>query len=127
MSDICKCYPYNWFILFSSVAQLFTTPWTVTLQASLSITSSQKLLKLMSIKSVMPSNYLILCQPLLLLPSVFLRIRVFSSESVIRIRWPKYCSVKVNYDWRGSINHPSRCHWVLDLLTCAQRTIVILS
>ena len=67
-------------------------PWTAALQASLSITSSQSLLKLMSIESVMPSNHLILCHPLLLPPSVFPSIRVFSNESVLRIRWPKYWS-----------------------------------
>ena len=80
---------------FSSVAQcvqLFATPWTTARQASLSITNSQSLLKLMSIKWVMPSNHRILCCHLLLLPSIFLRIRVFSNESVLRIRWPKYWS-----------------------------------
>ena len=70
--------------------QLFATPWTVACQASLSITNPWSLLKLMSIKSVMPSNCLILCHPLLLLPSLFPSIRVFSSESVLHIRWPKY-------------------------------------
>ena len=68
------------------------TPWTTAHQASPSITNSQSLLKLMSIESVMPSNYLILCRPLLLLPSVFTSIRVFSNESVLRIRWPKFWS-----------------------------------
>ena len=67
-------------------------PWTVARQASLSITNSQSLLKLMSIQSVMPSNHLILCHPLLLLPSIFPSIRVFSKESVLCIRWPKYWS-----------------------------------
>ena len=71
---------------------LFATPWTVACQASLSITSIWSLLKLMSIESVMPSNHLILCRPLLLLPSVFPGIRVFSNESVLCIRWPKYWS-----------------------------------
>ena len=77
---------------FSSDAQscLFATPWTAACQASLSITISQSLLKLMSITSVMPSNHLILCHPLLLLSSVFLSIRVFSIESILCIRWPKY-------------------------------------
>ena len=80
-------------IQFSSVqslnhVQLFATPWTIGHQASLSITNSWSLLKLMSIKSVMPSNHLILCCPLHLLPSIFPRIRIFSSESVLRIRWP---------------------------------------
>ena len=66
------------------------TPWTAALQASLSITNSQSLLKLMSIESVMPSNHLILCHPLLLPPSIFPSIRVFSNESLLHIRWPKY-------------------------------------
>ena len=65
------------------------TPWTVALQASLSFTISRNLLKLMSIEWMMPYNHLILCCPLLLLPSIFLSIRVFSSESALRIRWPK--------------------------------------
>ena len=71
---------------------MFATPWTAACQASLSITSSQNLLKLMSIKSVMPSNHLILCHPFLLLPSIFPSIRVFSNNSVLCIRWPKYWS-----------------------------------
>ena len=70
------------------------TPWTAARQTSLSITNCQSLLKFMSIKSVMPSNHLILCHPLLLLPSVFPSIRVFSSESVLCIRWPKYWSFR---------------------------------
>ena len=81
--------------VFSSVqslshVRLFATPWTAARQASLSITNSWSLLKLMSIKSVMPSNHLIFCRPLLLPPSIFPSIRVFSNESVLRIRWPKY-------------------------------------
>ena len=68
---------------------LFVTPWTAARQASLSITKSHSLLKLMSIELVMPSNHLILCHPLLLLPSIFPRVRVFSKESVLCIRWPK--------------------------------------
>ena len=80
---------------FSSVQSLshvllFVTPWTAAHQASLSITNSRSLLKLMSIESVMPSNHLILCHPLLLPPSIFPSIRVFSNESVFHIRWPKY-------------------------------------
>ena len=71
---------------------LFATPWTAAYQAPLSITNSQSLLKLMSIELVMPSNHPILCHPLLLLPSVFPGIRVFSNESVLCIRWPKYWS-----------------------------------
>ena len=85
---------------FSSVQslshiQLFETPWTTAHQASLSITNSQNLLRLMSIELVMPSNRLILCHPLLL-PSIFSRIRVSSNESVCHIRWPKYWSLSFN-------------------------------
>ena len=75
-----------------SRVRFFVTPWTAAHQASLSITNSQSLLKLMSIKLVMPSNHLILCRPLLLLPSIFPSIRVFSNESVLCIRWPNYWS-----------------------------------
>ena len=71
---------------------LFETPWTAACQASLSISNSRSLLKLMSIESVMPSNHLILCHPLLLLPSIFPSIRVFSNESALFMRWPKYWS-----------------------------------
>ena len=83
------------YIYFSSIqllscVQLFATPWAAARQASLSITNSQSLLRLMSIELVMPSNHLILCRPLLLLPSIFLSIRVFLKESVLCIRWPKY-------------------------------------
>ena len=85
-------------MIFSSVqslswVQLFATPWTATRQASLSITNSWSLL--MSIESVMPSNHLILCYPFLLLPSVFPSIRVFSNESALWIRWPKYWSFSI--------------------------------
>ena len=80
---------------FSSVqllshVQLFVTPWTAAQQAPLPITSYRSLLKLMSVESVMPSNHLTLCRPLLLLPSIFPSIRFFSKESVVHIRWPKY-------------------------------------
>ena len=83
--------------IFSSVqslsrVRLFATPWTAARQASLSITNSQSLLKLTSIELVMPSNHLILCRPLLLLPSIFPSIRVFSNESVLCMRWPKHWS-----------------------------------
>ena len=83
--------------VFSSVqllsrVQLFVTPWTTACQASLSITNSRSLLKLMSIESVMPSNRLMLCRPLLLPPSIFPSIRVFSKELFLHIRWPKYWS-----------------------------------
>ena len=85
------------FFLISSVQLfscfwLFVTPWTAARQASLSITNSQSLLKLISVVSVMPSNHLILCHPLLLPPSVIPSIRVFSNESGLHIRWPKYWS-----------------------------------
>ena len=94
---------------FSSVqslsrVQLFATPWTAAHQASLSITNTWSLLKLMSIESVMPSNHLILCRPLLLLPSVFPSIRVFSNESVLHIRWPKYWSF--SFSISPSNEHP---------------------
>ena len=89
--------------LFSVVAvqslshvRLFVTPWTAAHQASLSFTTSWSLLKLMSIASVMPSNFLILCRPLLLSPSIFPSIRVFSNESVLQIRWPQYWSFSFN-------------------------------
>ena len=86
---------------FSSVQSLsrvwfFATPWTTACQTSLSFTNSWSLLKIISIKSVMPSNHLILCHPLLLLPSIFPSIRVFSKESVLPIRWPKYWSFCFN-------------------------------
>ena len=82
---------------FSSVQslthiRLFATPWTAARQTSLSIANSWSLLKLISVESVMPSNHLILCCPLLLLPSIFPNIRVFSNESALRSRWPKYWS-----------------------------------
>ena len=79
-----------------SHVQLFVTTWTAAHQASLSITNSWSLIKLMSIESVMPSNHLILCHPLLLPPSVFPSIRVFSKESVLHIWWPKYWSFSFN-------------------------------
>ena len=75
-----------------SCVRLFVTPWTAACQVSLSITNSQSLLKLMSIESVMPSNHLILCHPLLLLHSMFPSIKVFSNELALHIRWPKYWS-----------------------------------
>ena len=78
-----------------SCVQFFVTPWATAYQASLSVTNSQSLLKLMSIESVMPSNHLILCHTPLLLPSMFPSIRIFSNESVLYIRWPKYCPASV--------------------------------
>ena len=99
-----------------SRVQLFATPWTAAHQASLSITNSQSPPKPMSIKSVTPCNHLILCCPLLLLPSTFPRIRVFSNESAVRIRWPKYWSF--SFSISPSNEHPGlifRMNW-LDLL-----------
>ena len=91
-----------------SCVQLSETPWTTARQASLSITNSLSLLKLMFIKSVMPSNHLILCHPLLLLPSIVSSIRVFSNESVLHIRWPKYWSfslrISPSYEYSGLIS-----------------------
>ena len=89
-----------------SHVQLFATPWTTARQASLSITNSWSLQKLMSLESVMSSNHLILCHPLLLLPSIFPSIRVFSNESALHIRWPKYWSFSFNIS-------PSNEHWGL--------------
>ena len=100
-----------------SRVRLFATPWTTARQASLSITNSRSLLKLMSIKSVIPSNHLILCHPLLLPPSIFPSIRVFSNESVLLIRWPKYWSfsfsISPSHEYSGLIFF--RIDW-LDLL-----------
>ena len=113
-----KWYKYQ----FSSVQSLsrvwlFGTPWTAARQASLSITNSQSLLKLMSIESVMPSNHHILCRPLLLPSSIFPSVRVFSTESVLCIRWPKYWSfsfsVSPSNEYSGLISF--RMDW-LDLL-----------
>ena len=108
--------------LFSSIqslscVRLFVTLWTAACQASLSITNSRSLLKLMSIESVMPSNHFILCCPLLLPPSIFLSIGVFSNEPVLHIRWPKYWSfsfsISPSSEFSGLISF--RMDW-LDLL-----------
>ena len=93
--------------------QLFETPWTAAYQTSMSITNTWSFLKLMSIESVMPSNHLILCHPLVFLPSIFPSIRVFSNESVLHIRWPKYCSFICFNEYSGLISF--RIDW-LDLL-----------
>ena len=107
---------------FSSVQSLshvwlFVTPWTAAFQASLSITNSWSLLKLMSIELVIPSNHLILCHPLLLPPSIFPSIRVFSNGSLLQIRWPKYWSfsftISPSNEYSGPISF--RMDW-LDLL-----------
>ena len=108
----------GWVQLLGHV-QRFVTPWTAAHQASLSITNSWSLLKLMSIDSGMPSNHLILCCPLLLLPSIFPSIRVFSNESVLHISWPKYwnfgfsISINLSNKYSGLISF--RMDW-LDLL-----------
>ena len=111
-----------WLLQFSSVqslsrVQLFANPWIAARQASLSITNSRRLLKLMSIVSVMLSNHLILCRPLFLPPSIFPSVRVFSNESVLCIRWPEYwsCSFNINpsKEYSGLIS--LRMNW-LDLL-----------
>ena len=104
---------------FSSVqvlshVRLFVTPWTAARQASLSITNSRSSPKLMSIESVMPSNHLILCRPLLFPPSVFPSIRVFSNESVLRIRWPEYWSFSFNVS--PSNEHPGLISFSMEWL-----------
>ena len=109
----CRCTHQLCLVVFSSVqslrrVQLFAAPWTASRQASLSITNSCSLLKLMSVESVMPSNHLILCHPLLLLPSILPSIRVFSTESALRIRCPKCWSFSFNispsYEYSGLIS-----------------------
>lgn len=97
-----------------SCVRLFVTPWTAARQASLSVTISWSLLKLMSITSVMPSNHLILCYPLLLLPSIFPSIRVFSSESALHVRWPKYWSF--SFSISPSNEHPGLISFRMDWL-----------
>ena len=119
---MCQVLVVNIFFQFSSVqslscVQLLATPWTAACQASLSITNSWGLLTLMPIESVMPSNHLILCRSLPLLPSIFPSIRVFSNDSVLHIRWPKYwsCSFSISpsNEYSGLISF--RTDW-LDLL-----------
>ena len=111
--------PVQWL----SRVRLFVTPWTATCQASLSITNSWSLLKLMSIELVIPSNYLILCCPLLFLPSIFLSITVFSNESVPCIRWPRYWrfsfSISPSNEYSGLISF--RMDWLV--LLAVQRTL----
>ena len=87
-----------------SHVRLFATPWTAARKASLSITNCRSLPKPMSIESMMSSNHLILCRPLLLLPSIFPSIRVFSNESVLHIRWPKYWSFSFSNEYSGLIS-----------------------
>ena len=118
----CRLILYQVSYQFSSVqslshGQLFATPWTVAHQVSLSIPNSWSLLKLRSIESVMPSNHLILCCPLLLLPSMFPSIKVFSNESVLQTRWTKYwsCSFSISLSNECSRLISFRMNW-LDLL-----------
>ena len=115
-------------------------PWTAAHQASLSITNPQSLLKLMSIESVMPSNHLIFCHPLFLLPSIFPSIRVFSNESVLCIRWPKHWSFSLSFiispfseysglipfltspisQWEGEPSFPHSCPTLASFFTLSQ-------
>ena len=116
--ELCEtCMKFYLSVQSLSRVQLFATLWTMARQASLSITNSQSFLKLMSIKSVTPSNHLILCCPLLLLPSIFPSITVFSNESALHIRWPKYWSfsfsISSSNEYSGLIS--IRMDW-LDLL-----------
>ena len=121
--EVSCCFPFaQWRRWFSSLQLLsriwlFATPWTAAHQASLSITNTQSLLKHMSIESVMPSSHLILCRPLLLLPPIPPSIRVFSNESTLHVRWPKYWSF--SFSISPSNEHPGlisfRMDW-LDLL-----------
>ena len=97
-----------------SCARVFVTPWTAARQASLSITNFWSLLKLMSVQLVMPSNHLILCHTLLLLPSIFPSIRVFSNESALCIRWPKYWSF--SFKFSPSNEHPGLISFKIDWL-----------
>ena len=109
-------------LLFShSVVFDFVTPWIAACQASLSFTISWNSLNLRSIESVMPSNHLILCHPLLLLPSIFLSIKVFSNESVLHIRWPKYWSLSISpyNEYSGLISF--RTDWSVPLMEVKTR------
>ena len=103
--------------LFSHI-QLFETPWTAARQASLSITNSRSLIKLMSIELVIPSNHLILCRPLLPLPSIFPSIRVFPNESTLHMRWPKYWSF--SFSISPSNEHPGLISFRMDWLDLLQ-------
>ena len=117
-SKLLDCGLYSQFSSVQSLScvQLFATPWTAPRQASLSITNYRRLLKLISIMSVIPSNHLILCHPLLLQPSTFPSIRVFSSESVLRIRWSKYwscsCSISPSSGYSGLISFRIDWCWI---------------
>ena len=116
--NLCFLKEYGLSVQLFSHVRLFATPWAAAHQASPSITNSQRLLKLTSIESVMPSNHLILCYPLLLLPSIFPSIRVFSSDSVLCISWSKYWSfsfsISPSSEYSGLISF--RMDW-FDLLS----------
>ena len=122
LSEVCQKEKHQYSILthkFNSVqslsrVQLFASPWTTAHQASLSITNSWSLPKLMSIESAMSSKHLILCRPLLLLPSIFPNIRVFSNESALHIRWPKDWSFSFNISF--SNEHPGLISFRMDRL-----------
>ena len=131
MNLVKLCFLINYFLARSHVqslsrVRLFAIPWTTACQASLSITNSRSLLRLMPFESVMPSNHLVLCCPLLLPPSIIPSIRVFSNKSVLHIRWPKYWSF--SFSIGPSNEHPGlisfRMDW-LDLLA-VQETLKIL-
>ena len=113
-----RCYQFSSSQSLSHV-QLFVTPWTAVHQASLSITSSQSLFKFMFIGLVMPSNHLILCHPILILPSISVSIKVFSNESVFPIWWPKYWnfsfSISLSSEYSGLISF--RINWFDSLLS----------
>ena len=134
LEQICSI--FSLFIFFSNLChyqfssvqslsrvRLFATPWIVACQASLSITNSQSSPKLMSIKSVMPSSHLILCHPLLLLPPIPPSVRVFSNESTLHMRWPKYWSLR--HSIRTSNEHPELVSFKMDWLDllAVQRTL----
>ena len=120
-------------IVHSLNCVLFVTPWTAAGQASLSFTISQSLLKLMPIESVMPSNHLVLCHPLFLLPSIFPSIRVFSNELALCIRWPKYWSfsfwislsseysrlISIRIDWFDLLGFQGTLNWKASVLRCS--------
>ena len=118
-TQACFFIQLKWPFQFSSVqllsrVRLFATPWTAARQASLSITNTRSLPKLMSIESMMPSNHLIICGPLFHLHSIFPNIRVFSSESALRIRWPKYWHFSFNIS--PSKGHPGPISFMMDWL-----------
>ena len=121
--NVAFCVLYS-YLLFSHCVWLFATPWAAAHQAFLSFTNSWNLLKLMSIESVMPSNHLILCHPLLLLPSIFPSISVFCSESTLRIRWPKYWSFSISPSTEYSELISFRTDW-FDLSRVFSSTTII--